>query len=116
VLAPIACRQLGIGVADFARSVAAPPLVGALIAALAGSIIRSLLPPQSIASVILEGAAVGVIYLSAVWTLGFDGSSRHRYAAFGREMFETAVHRLGPSTPGQAASAPATTPAHTPLV
>ena len=84
VLAPAACRQLGIGIADFARSVAAAPLIGALVAALAGGFMRAALPPQSIAAVVLEGAAVGVIYLSAVWIFGFDGASRERYTAFVR--------------------------------
>jgi hypothetical protein len=69
--------------------VAAAPLIGALVAALAGGITRNALPPQSIASIMFEGAAVGVIYLSAVWMFGFDSASRERYAAFARRIFDS---------------------------
>ncbi len=98
VLAPAVCRQLGIGVLEFARAVAVAPLVGAVIAALAGSGVRSALPPQSIGAIIGEGAIVGVTYLLAVWVFGFDHAVRKRYSTFGREMFAAALQR-GPAAP-----------------
>jgi O-antigen/teichoic acid export membrane protein len=99
VLAPAACRQLGIGIAEFARSVAAAPIVGALVAALASGIIRAARPPESIASVVVEGAVVGLIYLSAVWALGFDAKSRERYTTFLRQMFAAAAATRVPRSP-----------------
>ena len=93
VLAPAACRQMGVGVFAFARSVAVAPLVGTLLAALCGSVLRATLPPQSLPLILGEGAMVGLVYLAAVWMLGFDHDIRERYTAFGRRMFDTALNR-----------------------
>lgn len=91
ILLPAACRQVGISVAGFARSVAVAPVVGALIAALAGALVRQLWPPESIPAILVEGTAVGIIYLSAVWTLGFTTAVRERYTAFGRQLIASLV-------------------------
>jgi O-antigen/teichoic acid export membrane protein len=93
VLAPAACRQVGIGVADFARSVAVAPITGGLIAAVAGEALRAWRPPQSIPAILVEGAIVGVIYLLAVWTFGFDHAVREHYSAYGRHLFTSVRHR-----------------------
>lgn len=90
ILAPAACRQLRVGLFEFARSVALAPLVGALVAALAGSILRHAAPPESLPAILGEGAVVGLVYLCAVWTLGFDHDIRERYVAFGRQLFAAA--------------------------
>ncbi len=97
VLAPAACRQLEVGIADFVREVAVAPLIGALAAAAAGAALRDALPPQSIAAVIAEGALVGALYLTAVWTIGFTRDVRERYSAFGRQILFAVLHR-GPAT------------------
>jgi len=99
VLAPAACRQLGIRVGDFLRDVATAPLVGALAAAAAGAAIRDALPPRSIAAVIAEGALVGGLYLTAVWTVGFTHDVRERYSAFARQILLTVLHRGPAATP-----------------
>jgi O-antigen/teichoic acid export membrane protein len=93
ILAPAACRQLGVGVFAFAREVAVAPLVGALVAALAGSLLRSAMAPNSIPLILGEGAIVGLVYLAAVWLLGFDHDVRERYTAFGRQVFAAALNR-----------------------
>jgi O-antigen/teichoic acid export membrane protein len=93
VLAPAACRQVGIGIIDFARSVAVAPLVGALIAALAGAALRGWWPPQSVPAILAEGACVGAVYMLAVWTVGFDAVVRSRYSAYGRQLLVTALSR-----------------------
>ncbi len=93
LLAPAACRQLGVPVTTFVREVAVAPLVGALIAGLVASILREVLPPQSIPMILVEGAGVGSIYLIAVWTLGFNHDVREQYSAFGRRVFAIALHR-----------------------
>jgi O-antigen/teichoic acid export membrane protein len=93
VLAPSACRQAGIGVASFARAVTAAPLVGVLIAAPAGAALRGWRPPQSVAGVLVEAAAVGLFYLLVVWTIGFDHGVRARYRTYGRDMVAAAFTR-----------------------
>ena len=93
VITPAACRQTGVGVFEFARSVAVAPLVGTLLAALWGSVLRAALPPESLPLILGEGAMVGVVYFVAVWTLGFNHAVRERYTAFGRRIFETALNR-----------------------
>jgi len=93
ILAPAACRQLGVGVFEFAREVAVAPLVGAALAALWGSVLRNMIPPQSIVLILGEGAMVGIVYLAAVWMFGFDRTIRERYSSFGRQLFATVMHR-----------------------
>ena len=109
ILAPAACRQLRVGILAFARTVAVGPLVGALVAALTGSALRDALPPQSIAAILAEGALVGIVYLAAVWSIGFDRAVRERYSAFARQLLLSVRHR-GRSFP-DAAAARAQTPA-----
>jgi O-antigen/teichoic acid export membrane protein len=99
VLAPAACQQVGIGVMDFARSVAVAPMIGGLIAAVAGAMLRNWWPPQSIPSILVEGALVGLVYLSAVWTVGFDHALRERYSAYGRHLFITVLQRQRAAAP-----------------
>jgi O-antigen/teichoic acid export membrane protein len=108
ILAPAACRQLNVRVLDFARAVAVGPLVGALIAAVAGALVRDALPPQSLPAIIGEGAAVGVIYFAAVWIFGFDHAIRERYSAFGRQLIAVVTH--GPSPVASATQAPSPQP------
>jgi O-antigen/teichoic acid export membrane protein len=106
ILAPAACRQLGVGMFEFAREVCVPPLVGAALAALLGSILRNAMPPQSIALILGEGAMVGIVYLAAVWMFGFNRTIRERYSAFARQLIAAATH--GPSP--LASAAPVQTP------
>ena len=108
ILAPAACRQLNVRVFDFFRQVAVAPLVGALIAAVAGVLLRDALPPESIAAIIGEGALVGIVYLLAVWMFGFDHIVRERYSAFARELYAMVMH--GPSPLASAAQAPSQQP------
>ncbi len=93
ILGPAACRQLGVPIARFARSVLTGPIVGAIVAAIAGAMLRHSWPTQSIAGVLLQGATVGVIYLLAVWLFGFDHDVRERYSAYGRELFISLLRR-----------------------
>jgi O-antigen/teichoic acid export membrane protein len=97
ILAPAACRQLDIRLFDFAREVAAAPLVGALVAALAAAAMRSGLPPQSIPAILVEGALAGIVYMAAVWTIGFDHAVRERYGMFARQLYLSFLHRPAPS-------------------
>jgi O-antigen/teichoic acid export membrane protein len=93
VLAPAVCRQLDVRMTDFIRTVAIAPLVGACVSALAVWTIRTAWPPQSLPAILTEGAAVGVIYLGALWTLGLDAAVRVRYSAFARRLLSLAAHR-----------------------
>ncbi len=93
VLAPAACRQVGVGITSFARAVAIAPLVGALVAVPAGVALRGWWPPQSVAGILGEGAGVGLLYLLVVWTIGFDHGVRTRYRTYGRDMVTAALTR-----------------------
>jgi O-antigen/teichoic acid export membrane protein len=106
ILAPAACRQLGVGVVSFAREVSTAPIVGAAVAAAAGFGLRSALPPQSIAAIIGEGAMVGLVYVAAVWTLGFSDEVRERYSAFGRQLYGMVLHGPAPLPSVTQAGAP----------
>jgi uncharacterized membrane protein len=94
ILLPAACRQVEVRLRDFIRAVAVAPAVGAVIAALTGVLLRRTLPPQSIPGVIVEGAAVGVAYLAAVWLFGFDEALRARYAGYARHAIVSAATTL----------------------
>jgi O-antigen/teichoic acid export membrane protein len=94
ILLPAACRQVQVRLRDFIRAVAVAPAVGAVIAALTGVLLRRTLPPQSIPGVIVEGAAVGVAYLAAVWLFGFDEALRARYTGYARHAIVSAATTL----------------------
>src|SRR5262249_52518450 len=93
VLAPAACRQLDVRMTDFIRTVGVAPLVGACVSAVAVWTIRMAWPPQSLPSILTEGAVVGMIYLGALWTLGLDAAVRVRYSTFARRLLSLAAHR-----------------------
>ena len=97
VLAPAVCRQLDIRIGEFGRDVAMAPLIGAGAASVAVWVVRTALPPRSLAVIIGEGAIVGVVYLVALWMFGLDRSLRDRYSAFGRRLVAMAAHRRAPA-------------------
>jgi|KBSMisStaDraftv2_1062788.scaffolds.fasta_scaffold01241_4 O-antigen/teichoic acid export membrane protein len=97
VLAPAACRQLELRVADFGRAVAMAPFVGAAVASLAVWVVRTAWPPVALPAIIGEGAIVGVVYLVALWMFGLDRPLRARYTAFGRQLVAMAAHRRAPA-------------------
>ncbi len=92
-LAPAVCRQLEVGLIAFARTVSVAPVVGSLISGVFAWAICVVRPPQSLPSIVVEGALVGVSYLGAVWTFGLDRSLRERYSAFARQLIAIATHR-----------------------
>jgi O-antigen/teichoic acid export membrane protein len=97
VLAPAACREVRIGVFEFARAVGTAPAIGATIAAVAGAALRFWYPPETIPLILGEGAIVGLVYLLAVWTVGFDADERAHYTTYIRRLFVA----LGPSLAGR---------------
>jgi O-antigen/teichoic acid export membrane protein len=94
ILGPAACRQVNITVREFVRTVAVAPVVGAAVAAAAGAALRNAFPPQSIPGILIEGTAVGIVYLIAVWLFGFDRSVRARYLSYARHMYVSALMTL----------------------
>jgi len=97
VLAPAVCRQLEVSPVDFGRAVATAPLVGAAVSSLAVWVVRTVWPPESLLSIMGEGAIVGIVYLAALWMLGLDRSMRERYSAFGRQLVAMAISRRAPA-------------------
>jgi O-antigen/teichoic acid export membrane protein len=98
VLAPAACREVRIGLLEFARAVAMAPAIGALIAAISGVALRGWRSPDTILLIFGEGAIVGLVYLVAVWTVGFDTSMREHYSNYVRRLFFAGLSRRAPSS------------------
>jgi hypothetical protein len=86
ILLPAACRQAGMGVAEFLRQVAIAPLAGAVPATAAVLAFRRLLPPESIGAILAEGAVVGLVYLTSVYAFGLDVFVRARYFEYARRL------------------------------
>jgi O-antigen/teichoic acid export membrane protein len=97
VLAPAVCRKLDLRLADFGRTVALAPVVGAAAASLALWIVRAAWPPQTLTAIIFEGSIVGIVYLAALWIFGLDRLLRERYRAFGRQLIGMATQRREPA-------------------
>lgn len=79
ILLPAACRSVGLSVWQFARLVAAAPLVGTVPAALTALVLLRVAPPDSIALILIEGGATGLVYAVAAFAVGLDPSVRRRY-------------------------------------
>jgi O-antigen/teichoic acid export membrane protein len=86
VLLPAACRQIAIGIAEFCRLVALPPLAGVLPSVLAVALLHREWPADSVAVVVLQGAIVGLAYLASVYALGLPTMVRRRYVVFLRRL------------------------------
>ena len=94
IVVPAACRQAQIGVAQFARLVAAAPAVGAVPAIFVCVALRAALPPESIRAIFIEGAIVGAVYAIAVCAIGLDNGVRARYLDQIRRLFDGSLVRL----------------------
>jgi len=87
LLVPAACRQVGIGIAPFAKQVLMPPLIGAVPALAVCVVLRAQLPPSNVAVVLVEGALVALVYAGATCAFGFDRAVRERYVDRVRQVF-----------------------------
>ena len=94
ILLPAACREVRISITDFLRAVAVAPAVGAVFAVAAGAALRHSFALPSLGRIFVEGAAVGVVYLIAVWLFGFDATIRARYSAYARRSFVAVLGAL----------------------
>jgi len=89
VTVPAGCRQVGLSLQTFVRLIGRPPLVGAIPALATCVALRVAMPPESIQMVIVEGAVVGLVYLTAAVTLGLDEEVRDRYFEHVRRLLDT---------------------------
>jgi O-antigen/teichoic acid export membrane protein len=87
LLAPAACREVGISVRECARLVLRPPLTGAVPALAACVLLRLEFPPTHLAAALAEATLVLLIYASATCVLGFDRAVRERYVDQARRLF-----------------------------
>jgi O-antigen/teichoic acid export membrane protein len=87
LLVPAACRQVGIGLGEFAKRVLRPPLTGAVPALAACAVLRLEFAPPHLAAVLAEATLVLLIYAGATCAVGFDRSVRERYVAQARRIF-----------------------------
>jgi O-antigen/teichoic acid export membrane protein len=86
ILLPAVCRQFNMSVLTFGRLVLAAPAIGALPAIAASLILRLEYPPASLASILVEGAVVGMVYAAMACAFGFDRNVRARYASHARRL------------------------------
>jgi O-antigen/teichoic acid export membrane protein len=86
ILLPAACRQAGLTVRSFGRSVAVAPLIGAVPASAAVLVLRTLLPAPSLLSIVGQGVVVAAVYFLAVVAFGLDGAVRRQYFDFARQL------------------------------
>jgi O-antigen/teichoic acid export membrane protein len=84
ILLPAACRQSGMGVAEFLGLVGTAPLAGAIPAVATALALRMILPPPSVSAVVAEGAVVEFVYLATVFVFGLDPAVRARYLDYAR--------------------------------
>ena len=86
ILLPAACRQFQLPSLTFLRLVLTAPAKGAVPAIAVCIVLRLQYPPSTLAVILLEAGLVGVVYLAAVCTLGFDRSARTRYLEYARSI------------------------------
>src|SRR5262249_50074094 len=83
------CRQVGLSLRTFTRLIGRPPLAGAIPALATCVALRAAMPPESIEMVIVEGAVVGLVYMTAAVTFGLDEDVRERYFEHVRRLLES---------------------------
>lgn len=82
VLMPAACRALGTPIRQFVRQVAVPAFAAAVPAAATAAALRWYATPHSAATVVLEGAAAGLVYVAAYGLVGLPAVDRERYLRY----------------------------------
>ena len=70
LLVPIACKALGVPVLEFAYRSIMPSLVAAVPAGILAWWLRVFVGPASLGSIVLSGAAVGLLYVASFVVLG----------------------------------------------
>jgi O-antigen/teichoic acid export membrane protein len=81
VMLTAACRAVGLSVGECLYETVRPAAIAAAMAACACVLIRLARPPASATAVVVEGAAVGVVYVASLATVGFDRDTRRAYAS-----------------------------------
>jgi len=89
ILLPAACRQVEVPLVRFIGLVVPASIAGAVPAIAVCAAFRVWLPPASLAAILAEGAAVGIVYLAAACRVGFDRSVRTRYLAGARGLLSS---------------------------
>ncbi|MGE3275495.1 MAG: oligosaccharide flippase family protein [Vicinamibacterales bacterium] len=85
ILLPVACRRAGVPTPVFLWTVGRAPAAGLVPAIAACALVRTAWPPTTLAGVLLEGAAVGALYLTVVALVGVDRDLRTRYLGYARQ-------------------------------
>ncbi|MCU1383480.1 MAG: rane protein involved in the export of O-antigen and teichoic acid [Acidobacteria bacterium] len=91
VMLAAACRRVGLPIGPCLVETMRPAAIAGTIAAAGCVYLRLTYPPASTLAVLLEGAAVGMIYLLALLTVGFDARTRTAYLAQARAAVDTVV-------------------------
>jgi hypothetical protein len=86
ILLPAACRQAGLGVGAFLRAVAIAPTIGALPALTVCLFLRSILRADSLSAIALQSSIVALVYVAAVWMVGFEKQVREQYRSYARNV------------------------------
>jgi O-antigen/teichoic acid export membrane protein len=84
VMLTLACRTVGLPVAACLVQTTRPAVIAGAIAAASCLCLRLAFPPTATAVVLIEGGCVGLIYLLALLTVGFDAETRGAYIEHAR--------------------------------
>jgi O-antigen/teichoic acid export membrane protein len=82
VMLPAACRRVGLGVEAFIRAVATPAFIGSVPAVAVCVTLRQTLAADSLLSVVVQGAIVGLTYFLTVYGLGLPLEVREQYIGY----------------------------------
>jgi O-antigen/teichoic acid export membrane protein len=86
IMVPAVCRQFRLTYAGFLHRILPAPCSGVIPAVALCLILRLKYPPTSVPTILLEGALVGIVYLLAVFAIGFDRQVRGRYTGYARAI------------------------------
>lgn len=88
ILLPAACRQVDLPVGHFLRLVGRAPMVGAVPALIVCVMLRAWMPAESLFAIMWQSAAVAVVYLSALVSVGLERGVRERYLGHLRQAVQ----------------------------
>ena len=79
VITPAACRRAGVPLRQLARSTLLPAVAGTVPAAACCLALRAWAPPMTVMQIVMEAAAVGLLYAVAAGAAGLDSPTRQLY-------------------------------------
>lgn len=95
IIMPVAVRLVGVPARAFAAAVCLPTMVATVPALLLAVSFRTFLSADSVAAVLWQGAAVGLLYVLTFCAIGLRSADRERYL---RSVWRHAIDGTRPTT------------------